>query len=166
MWKTRKKILKIKNIKTSTWSLVSSNQKACILCRGWTLCPREPFPVVKLFLLFLSIMKLPSLMWTQCSNHRIPGSTNTGSFLYPVLSRNFVSWRFPPCFQFGWSWPAGTEVIRWEEWQWHDQLTSFFSLVKLAKKMFIYVFPMAYKSDSGGEPTLSQNTKKLRSNLG
>lgn len=49
----------------------------------------------------------------------------------------------------------------------HDYFRSFLSLINLAKKdVFIYIFPMAYKSDSGGEPTCSQETKKLQRNLG
>lgn len=101
------------------WKPRKKHAVSWILCHGWILFPREAFPVVRVFLLFLSNMKLPSLVWTQCSHHRIflPGSTNTGFFLYPVLSRNFLSWRFPSHFHFGWSWPAGTQVVRWEGWQ-------------------------------------------------
>lgn len=127
MGKTRKIVLKSQL--GPWWRATRKHAISWILCHGWILCPREAFPVL---LLFLSNMKLPSLRGTHCSHHRIflPGSTNTGSFLYPDLSRKFISWRFPPRFQFGWSWPAGTQVIRWEAW-WSHKL---FFLSKIGQK--------------------------------
>lgn len=127
--------------------------------------PTEAFPVVRVFLWFLSHTRLPHLTWTRCSRHRIflPENTNTGSFIYLVLSRNFVSWKYHPLS----SLPAGTQIIRREKWQRHDDLTNFFFFpfsVKLAKQTCLFIYSvMTYKSDSGRAHFFPEH-QKLRSN--
>lgn len=101
----------------------------------------RPFPVVGVFLLFLSNM----IIWTQCSYHRITGALILA--LYPILSRNFISWAFPRCFQLGCSWPAGTQVFRWEIWQteawWSHKL---FFLSKIGQKDVYLHIPISIQN--------------------
>lgn len=130
--------------------------------------PTEAFPVVRVFLRFLSHTKLPHLIWTQCSHHRIflPGNTSTGSFIYLVLSRNFVSWKYHPLSSLA---EVCQQVHKLSDRK-NDkdmmisQTFFFFFSVKLAKQTCLFIYSvMTYKSDSGRADFFPEY-QKLRSN--